>query len=156
VSRRKGRIIAFQALYSWDVNHQPVEDILNFTWLEKDAGPAPIEGEEVEEKTEEPSESTKEEQTFASLIISGAIRNMDEINSLIEKHLSSGWSMDRQDPVNLAILRSAIYELKYQTEAQPGIVIDEAVDIAKIYGRDDSYKFINGILDKIVKDEKNS
>ena len=148
MSRRNGRIIAFQALYSWDVSKSSLDDLLTFSWLQKDS--------EIQAGTEpaEPSETAKEERTFASLIISGTISNIDEIDKRIEEHLSSNWSLDRISRVALAILRTSVYEIVFQSDSEPGIVIDEAVHIAKDYDKDDSYKFINAVLDKIGKDEE--
>ena len=147
MSRRKGRIIAFQALYSWDVSKSSLDDLLNFSWLQKDS--------EIQAGVEpsEPEGNVKEERTFASLIISGTISNIDEIDKRIESHLSASWSMDRISRVALAILRTSVYELVFQKNTEPRIVIDEAVNIAKDYDSDDSYKFINAVLDKIGKDE---
>ena len=138
MSRRKSRIIAFQALYSWNVSRVPTEELLTFSWLKKDSEFTPNE---------------LEEQTFASFIISGTIDHLDEIDNLISSHLSSSWTMERINKVSLAILRTSTYEIKFQAGSNPKIVIDEAVNIAKEYGSDDSYKFINAILDKIEKNE---
>ena len=143
MSRRKGRIIAFQALYSWDVSKSSLDDLLSFSWLQKPD----------EQESDEPSESAKEERSFASIIISGTISHIDEIDKLIENHLSSSWSMDRISRVSLAILRTSVYEILFQNGSEPRIVIDEAVNISKDYDTDDSYKFINAVLDKIGKDE---
>ncbi len=147
MSRRKGRIIAFQALYSWDVSKSSLDDLLSFSWLQKDS--------EIESGTDstELSENAKEERTFASFIISGTISHIDEIDKLIETHLSSSWSMDRISRVSLAILRTSVYEILFQNGSETNIVIDEAVNISKDYDTDDSYKFINAVLDKIGKDE---
>ena len=144
MSRRKGRILAFQGLYSWDMNQSPVEDILKFTWLQKDN-----QGDEGE-KTLPPE--ALEEQTFASLIISGTVEHITEIDELIKTHLSANWTLERINKVTLAILRTSIYEMKFQKGAEPKIVIDEAVNIAREYGLEDSYKFINAVLDKIGKE----
>lgn len=149
MSRRNGRVIAFQALYSWDVSKSSLDDLLTFSWLQKDAE---IEA-GVQEQVTELSETAKEERTFASLIIAGTISHIDEIDKLIENHLSASWSMDRISRVALAILRTSIYELLFQKGAEAKIVIDEAVNIAKDFDTDDSYKFINAVLDKIGKDE---
>ena len=143
MSRRKGRIIAFQALYSWDVSKSSLDDLLSFSWLQKPDDQEP----------DEPSESAKEERTFASIIISGTISHIDEIDKLIENHLSASWSMERISRVSLAILRTSVYEILFQNGSEPRIVIDEAVNISKDYDTDDSYKFINAVLDKIGKDE---
>lgn len=150
MSRRKSRILAFQALYSWDVTKQPLDELLTFSWLTKDA--------EIKEGVEAAplTENAKEEQTFASLLISGTIDHIDEIDTLIEAHLAENWSKDRLNKVTLAILRTSVYQLKFQPDANPGIIIDEALNIAKDFGSDDSYKFINAILDKIGKNEAKS
>ena len=150
MSRRKGRILAFQALYSWDVSKSSMEDLLSFSWLQKDS--------EIEagEEPKAPSSTGQNERTFASLIIAGTIDHIDEIDKLIETHLASNWSKDRLNKVTLAILRTSVYEMLYQNDSQSKIIIDEAVNIAKDYGTDDSYKFINAVLDKIGKDESKS
>jgi N utilization substance protein B len=147
VSRRNGRIIAFQALYSWDVTKVPLEDLLSFSWLEKDSE---LHSEEEKELTD----TAKDERTFATLIISGTIEHIEQIDEVIKEHLSANWSMERINKVALAILRVSIYELLYQPDAQIGIIIDEAVKISKNYGTDDSYKFINAVLDNVGKKEK--
>ncbi|MBR5647216.1 MAG: transcription antitermination factor NusB [Treponema sp.] len=148
MSRRNARILAFQALYSWDVSKASLEDLLAFSWLQKQDKSE----ESVEQNHEIPP--VKEEQTFAGIIIAGTIEKISEIDSLIESHLSASWSMERLNKVTLAILRTSIYEMKYMKGAEKGIVIDEAINISKQYGSDDSYKFINAVLDKIGKDEK--
>ncbi len=152
MSRRNGRVIAFQALYSWDVTKASLDELLTFEWLQKDVE---IDGsiEPAEQPVAELSENSKEERTFASLIISGTISHIDEIDKLIENHLSANWSMDRISRVALAILRTSVYEILFQNGAETKIVIDEAVNIAKDFDTDDSYKFINAVLDKIGKDE---
>ena len=120
MSRRKSRIIAFQALYSWDVSKESIDDILTFSWLQKDS--------EIKEGVEHDfSDSEKEEQTFASFIITGTIDHVNEIDELIKKHLTSTWSMERINKVSLAILRTSIYEMLYQQGSEAKIVIDEAV-----------------------------
>ena len=86
--------------------------------------------------------------------VHGTIEHIKEIDEDIKTHLSPSWSMERINKVTLAILRVSIYEMKFQNFSQAGIVIDEAVNIAKNYGPDDSFKFVNAILDKIGKDEK--
>ena len=142
MSRRNGRVIAFQAVYSWDVTKASLDDLLSFSWLQSQS-----------EQQAEPSETSKEERTFASLIIAGTIDHIDEIDKLIESHLSASWSMERISRVALAILRTSVYEILFQNGAEAKIVIDEAVNIAKDFDTDDSYKFINAVLDKIGKDE---
>lgn len=141
MSRRKGRIIAFQALFSWDANNIPLEDLLNFTWLKKET-----------EESDKEKDNSKDELMFASLLVTGTLNNIEKIDELIDSHLSANWSRDRINKVALAILRTSIYELKFVEGSNPKIVIDEAINIAKEYGADDSFKFINAVLDKIGKE----
>ncbi|MCR5284179.1 MAG: transcription antitermination factor NusB [Treponema sp.] len=141
MSRRKGRITAFQALFSWDANNIPLEDLLNFTWLKKET-----------EESDKEKDNSKDELMFASLIVTGTLNNIEKIDELIDSHLSANWSRNRINKVALAILRTSIYELKFVEGSNPKIVIDEAINIAKEYGADDSFKFINAVLDKIGKE----
>lgn len=90
-------------------------------------------------------------QLFARLIVIGTIDNLQEVDQNIKDHLAN-WSFDRLNKVDLAILRMSTYSLLFQKDIHPSIVIDEAVDIAKEYGSDDAYKFINAVLDSIRKD----
>jgi len=138
-SRRKGRILAFQALYSWDAvqnrktsiqeNSIP-EGLLDFSWV-----------------SNQPDE---EMSAFSRLLVSGTIENIEAVDSMIRKHLDN-WELKRLNKVDLAILRMSAYTLMFQTEMPPSIVIDEAIDISKEYGTDDSYRFVNGVLDGIRK-----
>jgi N utilization substance protein B len=61
------------------------------------------------------------------------------------------WDFSRLNKVDLAILRISAYCLLFQSDIPPSVTIDEAIDIAKEFGTDDSYRFINGVLDGIRK-----
>jgi transcription antitermination protein NusB len=135
VSRRKGRILAFQALYSWDVGNVPLEDLTRFVWTENEKGET----------------ADSESKDFARLLIVGAMEHINDIDDQIKLHLSDNWDFDRLNRVTLAILRMSVYSLLFQKDMPATIVIDEAIDIAKEYGPDDSFKFINALLDTIKK-----
>lgn len=136
MSRRKSRIIAFQGLYSWNVGGIDEKDVLELSWAKKDDGSDSLES---------------DDETYARLLISGTIENISEIDEKIKAHLKN-WTMDRLNKVTLAILRMSVYSLLYTKDVKPSIIIDEAVDIAKSYGIEDSYKFINAVLDNIRKE----
>jgi N utilization substance protein B len=131
-SRRKGRILAFQALYCWEASHLPLDEIMAFSWLDSDKLEA-LSGEIA---------------GFSRLLIAGTIENIGAIDKMIKMHLQN-WDISRLGRVDLAILRMSVYTLLYQDEIAPSIVIDEAIGIAKEYGTDDSFRFINGVLDSI-------
>jgi N utilization substance protein B len=138
-SRRKGRILAFQALYSWDAARKqapvvPVvpDGLLDFSWLE------PEKQENLDEKIA----------SFSRLLIVGTIENIEAVDGMIRSHLQH-WDFSRLNRVDLAILRMSAYTLMFQHEMAPSIVIDEAIGISKEFGTDESYRFINGVLDNI-------
>ena len=92
----------------------------------------------------------EESDAFTRLLISGTIENCAEIDEVIKKHLIN-WEFERLNKVDLAILRISVYSLLYQKDIHPTIIIDEAVDISKEFGTDDSYKFVNAVLDNVRK-----
>ncbi len=79
----------------------------------------------------------------------GIEKNKAKIIELIQKNLKSDWKIERISKIDLAILKLAIYEIKYK-EIPFKVVINEAVELAKKYGEDSSKNFVNGILASIV------
>lgn len=77
------------------------------------------------------------------------MERLPEIDAMI-KEASSGWDIDRMGKTDLTIIRLAVYELKYDEEIPTGVAINEAVELAKIFGQDNSPGFVNGILAKLV------
>lgn len=77
------------------------------------------------------------------------IANMEAIDEAIEE-ASSGWKLSRIGKVDLAILRLAVYEVEYDEDIPTGVAINEAVELAKKFGEDQSASFINGILAKVA------
>ncbi len=73
-----------------------------------------------------------------------------EIDKLIEENVK-GWDTSRMGKVELTVLRLAVYEMRYDEDIPTGVAINEAVEIAKMYGQENSGSFVNGILGKIVK-----
>lgn len=78
-----------------------------------------------------------------------ATQYIDEIDSLLEE-VSEGWKVKRMGKVDLSIMRLAVYEMKYDEEIPTRVAINEAVEIAKKYGQDNSPSFVNGILAKVA------
>lgn len=95
---------------------------------------------------------------FALELVEGTLANKEAIDEKLEK-LSEGWSLSRMANVDRSLLRLACYEILYREDIPGRVTINEAIEIAKRYGSDESGKFINGILDRIIestdkKDEK--
>ena len=133
VGRRRGRILAFQALVAWDMGGAVLDDLLTFSWQQT-------------EKIESGLESDK--YIFPRMMVLGTIENITEIDKIIQGNLDN-WVIDRLNSVDKAILRLSVYSLLYQKDTPPPIVIDEAINLAKDFGTDDSYKFVNAVLDSI-------
>ena len=87
---------------------------------------------------------------FVRLIVSGAVENIADIDNVIAENIAN-WDFSRLRKVDLAILRMSVYSLLYQKDIHPSIAIDEAIEISREYGCDDSYRFINGVLDSVRK-----
>lgn len=81
----------------------------------------------------------------------GIEKNKEVIKEKIEKNLKTDWKIDRISKIDLAILKLAVYEIKYK-DIPFKVVINEAVELAKKYGEDTSKNFVNGILASIVKE----
>ncbi|MGY4707249.1 transcription antitermination factor NusB [Candidatus Bipolaricaulota sp. J31] len=83
--------------------------------------------------------------------LAGILAHREEIDGIIDRR-AEGWGIDRLATVDRNILRLGIYELLY-TDIPPEVAIDEAVELAKAYGTENAPRFINGILDRVWKEE---
>ncbi|BCR21550.1 transcription antitermination factor NusB [Borrelia sp. HM] len=137
--RHKARVLAFQKIYSIDINCRARDNIYDIFGLEDH-------GIDLEEELK----------LFYSFLVNGTCDNLESIDKLISD-ISFNWRLDRMDKVDLAILRMSVYSLKFQDleEVPRRFIIDEAILIAKKYGSKNSYKFINGILDALLKKMEN-
>ena len=156
-SRRKGRILAFQALYSWDTNYSQKGDtsipreLLDFSWTANEAPEASSSKAAQKLKPQKPPKPIDEKMAaFSRLLLTGTVENITQVDNIIQEHLKN-WEISRLKRVDLAILRMSTYSLLYQEEIPPSVVIDEAVEISREFGTDDSYRFVNGVLDSIRK-----
>jgi N utilization substance protein B len=134
--RRRAREIALQFLYQYDSQRgSPSENLdikqqINLFWSAKDASM----NEEVKE--------------FATILMTGSCEHMGGIDRVINKY-SKHWRLSRMSTIDRNILRMAIYELAYLRNIPPPVTINEAVELAKKFGTEESGSFINGILDRI-------
>lgn len=99
-----------------------------------------------EEELENPSES---ELDYINSKSKGILEHIDEIDALINEK-STGWKTSRMAKVDLSIIRIAVYEIKYEDDIPFKVSVNEAVELAKKYGADESPAFVNGILAKFA------
>ncbi|MBP5157241.1 MAG: transcription antitermination factor NusB [Treponema sp.] len=133
MSRHKARVLAFQALFSYDVGGEGLDELLTLNWVE---GAGSLDSDTSD---------------FARILIAGTVNHVQEIDSCIKGHLAPKWQFERLNRVTVAILRISIFSLLYQKDMPVNVVIDQAIKISKEYGEDDAFKFINAMLDNISK-----
>lgn len=131
-ARRRAREIAVQVLYQMEANPLDSQEALELFW-----------------RTASASGQVKE---FAARIVEGVQQHRKEIDTLIKKH-SEHWRLERIDRVDKGILRMGAFELLFCDDIPRKVALNEAIDIGKKFGTEESGAFINGILDKITKTE---
>ena len=96
-----------------------------------------------------PEEATEGEREYIEWKFGEIVRNREEIDGKINA-VARGWKTNRMGKTDLAILRLAVYEMQYEDEIPVKVAINEAVELAKRFGGNDSPSFVNGILAKLV------
>ena len=127
-ARRKARTLAFQILYEVDVVAHNIEAVTNH--LLADGG------------------LSEENASFARRLASGVIRNRGEIDYKIQ-HFAPAWPIDQIPIVDRNILRLAIFEILFDNKVPVKVAINEAVELAKMFGSDSSARFVNGVLGSV-------
>lgn len=130
-ARGKARHYAMQALYQWEMTGNPLNTI--------------------EAEFHADNNMAKVDVEYFSGNFHGAAAIKTELDALFEPHIS-GIAFKDIDPVSLALLRQACYELKERIDVPYKVVINETLNLAKKFGAAESHKFINGVLDKVAVD----
>lgn len=132
MNRSRARELAFKLLYQIEIQKEVNE-------------------EDIELFFENNEVNSKEAKEYINDMVNGINMNSKEILEQISKNLKEDWKVERVSKVNLALLKLAIYEIKYK-ELPYKVVINEVVELAKKYGEETSHSFINGILASVVKE----
>jgi len=141
-NRRKAREVSLQLLYETELAHKSGGEVTE-RFL-KDPYCLLLEDESLG------NPALEEVKTFTRQIIDGVSTNVREIDQLVESH-STHWKVSRMASVDRNILRMAVFELLYCQDIPASVTINEAIEIAKKYGTEESGAFVNGILDHIAK-----
>ena len=96
---------------------------------------------------------TGRDDEYVDRVIWGTLEKQAQLDEVIENFLK-GWELSRLNRVDLALLRLAIYEMLCEPDVPFGVAVNEAVELAKIYGNDESPAFINGVLGNVVREIK--
>lgn len=126
--RRLARESALQALYSWQISQNPIEEIELVFVTEQDLQNVDV--------------------AYFRKLLRETVAHVDDIDELMAPFLDR--TLNELDPIEKALLRLAVYELKYALDVPYKVVINEAIEVAKTFGAEDSHKYVNGVLDKLV------
>ena len=130
--RRQAREAALQILYFWEVGRAEPDAAVNAYFDEH----APAASDAVV--------------TFATTLVHGTISELAELDAVIEQH-SQHWRLDRLAVVDRLVLRMAIWELRHETDTPAAVVLNEAIELARVFSTPDSVRFVNGVLDGVRK-----
>lgn len=126
--RRRARECAVQALYSWHISKNSVEQVELAFVTDQD-----LQGVDI---------------PYFRKLLRGTVENVDAVDAALAPYLDR--AEDEVDPIERSILRMSGYELKYELDVPYKVAINEGIEVAKVFGSDDSHKYINGILDKLA------
>lgn len=135
MSRRKAREVALQVLFQLDFHTNQREEAMQAVFQERT---------DIQEAAKD----------YAQGLVKGTLDNISQIDQVISAS-TNDWKLERMPGVDRNILRLAIFEMQYgEEDLTPNVVINEAVELAKTFGSEESSRFINGVLGSLVKKEK--
>jgi N utilization substance protein B len=131
MKRRRAREFALQLLFQLDIRQEkPTLTLFKRFWAEQD--------------------TDEEIRSFAEEIVKGTFKHIAVINKNIVT-CAKNWSMDRMATVDRNVLRMAVYEILFRLDIPSSVTINEAIELAKKFGTDESGAFVNGILDSVAR-----
>ncbi len=130
-NRREAREYIVQLLFQLDMNPAPLDEVFEEFWIDKDA-----------------AGRTRD---FVENTVRGVLAEPDRIDGLIRKY-AMNWEINRMGIVDRNVMRMAIYEMHQCPDIPPVVSINEAVDLAKYFSTNESSRFVNGILDRVLRD----
>jgi len=133
--RTQARECALQILYQYEMNPEPMPEILKKFWSQQDETFA------------------EDVRAFSEKLSLGTVEHQTEIDQVLEKY-ADNWELPRMAMIDRNVMRLATYELLYLADVPPKVTLNEAVNLAKRFSQEESGKFVNGILDKINHTEK--
>lgn len=128
-ARRKAREFAVQAIYSWQLSKNDLNEIETNFLID--------------------NQKRRFDIPYFQKLLQGVGEHLELVDSAISPYVDR--PLDEIDQVEKAILRMAVFELSQVKEVPYKVVINEAIELAKSFAADDSHKFVNGVLDKVVK-----
>jgi N utilization substance protein B len=128
-SRRHGREVALQVLYGTEVGKRSPDEMVTELLARSESA---------------------EGRAFVRDLVFGTLENSPESDAAIEP-LLEGWTLDRLPTIDRIVLRMSVFELKHRKEVDPAIVVNEAVELAKKFSTEDSGRYVNGVLGRMLR-----
>ena len=126
MKRHEARAKALQVLFQLDSTELPVEEAIEHVLEEQ------------------------ETDAFLEQLVRGTIEHKEQIDAALEEKLEN-WTLSRLPKIERTVLRLSVYELLYMQDAPERVVLNEAIELCKVYGDEKSSKFVNGVLSKFTK-----
>ena len=139
--RRTAREMALQMLFQLELGRSALRDVL------RSYEPGDVEGEGEGARLEE--RELRSALHYAETLVRGVADHREAIDDLIREQ-ATNWRLERMPVVDRTVLRIAIYELLHQTDVPQVVIVDEAIELAKRYGSEQSGAFVNGVLDGLL------
>ncbi|WP_428605890.1 transcription antitermination factor NusB [Sedimenticola sp.] len=127
--RSQARHHAVQAIYQWQVAGQDIKDIRNQFVADQKADSFEL--------------------AYFEALLHGVPAHLDELDELLGPFLDR--SIESVDPVERAILRLGAFELRYQLDVPYKVIINESIELSKVFGAEQGHKYVNGVLDKLAR-----
>ena len=165
--RRISREMAVQMLYQSDLGGSPLPQIFkSFDLAEyltrEELGDKRKDGQEPARPSQPPDREqeraeylrrkrqAEEAFAFAQGLVTGTIDHREQVDALIREQ-ADNWRLERMPPVDRNVLRLAVFEMLYETDTPKLVIVDEAIELAKKFGSEQSGRFVNGLLDGLLK-----
>ena len=143
--------MAMQMLYQHELGGSPLDQIFSSfdprSHLEdRDGASAVAESSKLARRSKEPL-------AYARRLVEGTLDNLQAIDAQIRQH-AENWRLERMPAIDRNILRLAIYEMLHETEVPRVVIVDEAIELAKKFGAENSGRFVNGLLDGVLQSSR--
>lgn len=133
-SRHRAREAAVQMLYQWEVGRLPIADVIQTFWLD-------------DEHLDSAMRDT-DHQAFAETLAAGVADTVETLDPLIVD-AAENWRIERMNVLDRLILRLAVYEFVHEPATPTRVIINEALELARMFSEADSVRFVNGVLDAV-------
>ncbi len=140
--------MAMQMLYQHELGGSPLPQILS--GFDPRGHSEVAEADSVAQSDSELARRAKRSFAYARHLVEGTVDNRSSIDALIRRH-AENWRLERMPAIDRNILRLAIYEMQYESDVPKVVIVNEAIELAKKFGSESSGRFVNGLLDGVLR-----